>query len=270
MDLFEPVGGTQTLTDDEAKAKGPDFLIDDLRQRAPGGSVSFDFNLQLAQPGDNINSAVTPLPDGRPKVTLGRLTIRTVSQDAGGACLPITFNPMVLPKGVEPSADPMLAARAAPYAVGLGRRLGEGPSNKQRARRIRHANVQKIAKNPYHQRAKHRVGRQIRAEDRLYGKKSTGESVGIPPGLRRDPRQPHAQRIVEVVRDAGLVRAHHEAHPPRHAERQDIDRPPCREVVADRAEQALRQLLGAVHGDLEQAVADRRVLEALQQRLGVS
>lgn len=34
---------------------------------------------------------------------------------------------MVLPKGVEPSADPMIAARAAPYAVGLGRRLGEGP-----------------------------------------------------------------------------------------------------------------------------------------------
>jgi catalase len=33
---------------------------------------------------------------------------------------------MVLPRGIEPSADPMLAARAAPYAVSLGRRLGEG------------------------------------------------------------------------------------------------------------------------------------------------
>ena len=33
---------------------------------------------------------------------------------------------MVLPKGVEPSADPLIAARSAPYAVGLGRRLGEG------------------------------------------------------------------------------------------------------------------------------------------------
>ena len=32
----------------------------------------------------------------------------------------------VLPKGVEPSNDPMLAARAAPYAVGIGRRLSEG------------------------------------------------------------------------------------------------------------------------------------------------
>ena len=45
---------------------------------------------------------------------------------ATGDCVAITFIPTVLPKGVEPSTDPMLAARAAPYVVGLGRRLGEG------------------------------------------------------------------------------------------------------------------------------------------------
>ena len=124
--IFEPVGGTQILTDDEAKAKGADFLIDDLRQRVAAGGVAFDFNLQLAQPGDRIDSAVTPLPADRKKVTLGRLTIKAVSPDATGACVAITYNPMVLPKGVEPSDDPMLAARAAPYAVSLGRRLVEG------------------------------------------------------------------------------------------------------------------------------------------------
>jgi catalase len=124
--IFEPVGGTQGLSDDEAKAKGTDFLFDDIRQRVAAGGVAFDFNLQLAQPGDKIDSAVVPLPDDRKKVTLGRLTIKSVSTDAAGACLAITYNPMVLPKGVEPSADPMLAARAAPYAVSLGRRLGEG------------------------------------------------------------------------------------------------------------------------------------------------
>ena len=124
--IFEPVGGVQTLTDDEAKAKGPTFLFADLRQRAASGSVAFDFNLELAQPGDKLDSAITPLPAGRKKVTLGRLTIKSVSPDSTGPCVAITYNPMVLPKGVEPSADPMLAARAAPYVVGLGRRLGEG------------------------------------------------------------------------------------------------------------------------------------------------
>ena len=124
--IFEPVGGTQGLSDDEAKAKGTDFLFDDRRQRVAAGGVAFDFNLQLAQPGDKIDSAVVPLPDDRKKVSLGRLTIQSVAADATGPCLAITYNPVVLPKGVEPTADPMLAARAAPYAVSLGRRLGEG------------------------------------------------------------------------------------------------------------------------------------------------
>jgi catalase len=125
--IFEPVGGTRALSDDEAKAKGAQFLIDELRQRVASGGVAFDFNVQLAQPGDRIDSAVVPLPEDRRKVNLGRLTIKSVAADATGECLAITYNPVVLPKGIEATADPMLAARAAPYAVGLGRRLTEGP-----------------------------------------------------------------------------------------------------------------------------------------------
>ncbi len=123
---FEPVGGSKSLTDDEAKAKGPSFLFDELRQRVVSEAVAFDFVVQLAQSGDRIDSAVTPLPGERRKVNLGRLSIKSVAADSAGDCVTITYNPMVLPKGMEPSADPMLAARAAPYAVGLGRRLGEG------------------------------------------------------------------------------------------------------------------------------------------------
>lgn len=125
--VFEPVAGVQGLSDDEAKAKGANFLFDDLRQRVKAGAVAFDFNLELAQPGDVLDNATVPLPAGRRKVTLGRLAIKSVSEDAGGDCLTITFNPMVLPKGVVPSADPLIAARSTPYAVGLGRRLTEGP-----------------------------------------------------------------------------------------------------------------------------------------------
>ena len=124
--VFEPVAGVQGLTDDEAKAKGGSFLFDDLRQRVKDGKVAFNFNLELAQAGDKLDSATTPLPEGRKKVNLGMLKITSVSEDATGACLTINYNPMVMPKGMEPSADPMLAARAAPYAVSLGRRLSEG------------------------------------------------------------------------------------------------------------------------------------------------
>ena len=124
--VFEPVAGVQGLSDDEAKAKGGNFLFDDLRQRTKDGKVAFNFNLELAQPGDRLDSATVPLPEGRKKVTLGTLKVTSVAEDAGGACLNITFNPTTLPKGVEPSDDPMLLGRAAPYGISLGRRLTEG------------------------------------------------------------------------------------------------------------------------------------------------
>lgn len=124
--VFEPVDGVQGLSDDEAKAKGPNFLFDDLRERVKSGKVSFYFNLEVAQPGDRIDNATIPLPDGRKKVRLGTLKVNSVSSDGGGECLNITFDPNRVPKGIEGSADPMLTARSAPYAISLGRRLGEG------------------------------------------------------------------------------------------------------------------------------------------------
>lgn len=124
--VFEPVAGTLGLTDEEAQSRGPNFLFDDLRQRVSQGEVAFDFNLALAEPGDTIDNATIPLPEGREKVNLGTLKLTSVSENAGGSCLTITFNPMNMPAGVVPSADPMLAGRAAPYVISLSRRLSEG------------------------------------------------------------------------------------------------------------------------------------------------
>lgn len=124
--IFEPVGGVQGLSDEEAKAKGPSFLFDDLRQRVAAGQVAFNFNLEVAQAGDRLDNATVPLPEGRRKVTLGTLKVTSVAADGAGSCLTINFDPNRVPKGVEGLGDPMLAARSAPYAVSLGRRLGEG------------------------------------------------------------------------------------------------------------------------------------------------
>ena len=124
--VFEPVEGVMGLSDDEAKARGANFLFDDLRQRVKEGKLAFNFNVEMAQAGDRLDSATVPLPDGRKKLMLGVLKVTSVSPDGGGDCLNLTFNPIVLPKGVQASADPMLAARAAPYGVSLGRRLTEG------------------------------------------------------------------------------------------------------------------------------------------------
>lgn len=123
---FVPEAGTVGLTDDQLKTLGDDFLAGELRERAAKGPVAFDFRVQLAEAGDNITDPTVAWPDERRTVSAGRLVIDQVAPDMGGACAAMTFNPVVLPAGIKPSADPVLNARAAPYALSLGRRLGEG------------------------------------------------------------------------------------------------------------------------------------------------
>ena len=122
---FAPEQGTLGLTDDQMKSMPDDFLAADLRQRVAAAPVMFDFKLQLAEAGDPVTDPTQIWPDSRRVVSAGRLVIDAVEADSGGACDKITFNPLVLPQGIKPSADPVLLARAAPYALSLGRRLTE-------------------------------------------------------------------------------------------------------------------------------------------------
>ena len=122
---FVPEAGIRGLSDDELKSLPDDFLADELRRRVGTAPVSFTFQFQLARAGDPITDPTQAWPDDRTVVTAGRLVIDRVEPSAGGACDKVTFNPLVLPEGIRPSADPVLLARPAPYALSLGRRLTE-------------------------------------------------------------------------------------------------------------------------------------------------
>ncbi len=122
---FAPEGGMLGLTDEQLKTMGDDFLADELRSRVASTPVVFNFNLQLAEKDDQLSDPTRVWPDERKVVAGGKLVIDKVNAAQGGDCDKITFNPLVLPKGIKPSADPVLLARAAPYALSLGRRLTE-------------------------------------------------------------------------------------------------------------------------------------------------
>lgn len=122
---FEPAAGTLGLTEEQMKTLPDDFLADELRRRVASAPVVFDFKFQIAEAGDPVDDPTQVWPEARRIVPAGQLVIDKVEPGPGGACERITYNPTALPKGIEASNDPVLRARAAPYALSLGRRIGE-------------------------------------------------------------------------------------------------------------------------------------------------
>ena len=119
---FEPAAGRVGLSDDEAKAKGADFLRAEFAERVAKGPVAFNVMAQLARPGDQLTDPTEPWPADRSEVNMGRIVIDRLGDEA---CDRETFIPTVLPAGLAPSADPVLAARAAAYGVIAGATVGD-------------------------------------------------------------------------------------------------------------------------------------------------
>jgi catalase len=122
---FEPVNGTQGLSEEQLKTFSDDYLNDELRRRVGAAPLVFDLKFQVAEAGDPVLDPTQAWPDSRRLLPAGQLFINQVEAGAGGPCDRMTYNPLVLPKGIEASDDPVLRARAAPYSLSLGRRLGE-------------------------------------------------------------------------------------------------------------------------------------------------
>ncbi len=110
------------LTGAEAATKSPNYLVDDLPKRLAAGPVTFHIKAQLAAAGDPTSDATKPWPDDRKVVDLGVLTVEKVVADSAAAQKTLLFMPGNVTDGIEPSDDPLIAARDAAYAVSFGRR----------------------------------------------------------------------------------------------------------------------------------------------------
>jgi catalase len=106
-------------------AQPADFLFDDLLERLGKGPLLWHLVVTVAEPGDVTDDATKTWPKERANVDVGTLVIDRASTEEEGLCRNITFDPLILPAGIEPSADPLLAARSAVYATSLARRDGE-------------------------------------------------------------------------------------------------------------------------------------------------
>jgi catalase len=110
------------LSKEDAAKKSPNYLIEDLPQRLAKGPVTFHIKAQLAAAGDQTKDPTQPWPADRKVVDLGTLTISRAVADSAAQEKKLLFIPGRLTDGIEPSDDPLIAARNGAYAVSFGRR----------------------------------------------------------------------------------------------------------------------------------------------------
>ena len=117
LDVFEPQPAE--------RPEGRGYLFDALIARLGQGPVQWRLLLAIGQPGDPTNDATVPWPADRETVDVGTLTVAALESEAAGNCRDVNFDPLMLPRGIAPSDDPLLRARSAAYAISHARRASE-------------------------------------------------------------------------------------------------------------------------------------------------
>jgi len=87
--------------------------------------VEFDMVFTFANQEDNYNNPTIPWPSERKSLNAGTLLVQSASNEEDGQCADRNFDPLVLPGGIRPTADPILNARSATYAESFRRRAKE-------------------------------------------------------------------------------------------------------------------------------------------------
>jgi catalase len=116
-----PVAGEHYLDDAETKSASQSYLSDEIKKRVADGRVAFRLVAQIADPEDKVEDPSIAWPSDRKTVELGTISLSRYAGD-DAANRELVFMPDSVPDGIEP-ADPMIADRAAVYAVSFARRL---------------------------------------------------------------------------------------------------------------------------------------------------
>ncbi len=119
---FVPVAGEKRLSPEEAARMGPNFLMEEIKERVAKGGTQFTLMAQIAEAGDKTNDATVQWPDSRKLVAMGTLTLNKPVADSEKAEKAIVFLPGLLAEGIEASDDPLIPGRDGAYADSYTRR----------------------------------------------------------------------------------------------------------------------------------------------------
>ena len=119
---WEPEEGPEYLTDEQREAAPRDYLQEEIRERLADGIARFTLEFTLANDGDPLEDPTVEWEGEHEVFELGELEVLRVIEDAETPDKPIVFDPVRLTDGIEPSDDPILAARPKAYSVSIERR----------------------------------------------------------------------------------------------------------------------------------------------------
>jgi len=118
--------GADTYTDEEAQAKGPNYLFEEIKERVTKGPIGFKYYAQIGEEGDQTDDITVEWPEDRKLVELGSFTLDAVHEDSDNKAKRDIYDPIPRVEGIEPSEDPILEFRAALYLLsGRERRAAE-------------------------------------------------------------------------------------------------------------------------------------------------
>lgn len=113
-----PEAGVETLSDEEVKGKGENFLYEGLKETVGKGPVAFKLVVQVAEEGDVTVDNTVKWPESREVVELGTITLDKVTvDDPVAAAKKVIFDPIPRVDGVEASDDLLLEVRAHAYLI---------------------------------------------------------------------------------------------------------------------------------------------------------
>jgi catalase len=118
-----PEAGQQHLGMREARRRGRDYLQEEIRERVAGGPVRFTVELQIAEPGDDVDDPASIWPKQRRRVAAGTLEMTAIEteRETGGDVL--VFDPTRVVDGIELSDDPVLRFRTKAYSDSVAHRM---------------------------------------------------------------------------------------------------------------------------------------------------
>jgi catalase len=118
---FEPEAGERTIPGDEAKARGRDYLRDEILERA---ETAFRLLVVVAGEGDPVHDPTVAWPEERERVDVGRLVLTGTETQRERDGDVLVFDPTRVTDGIELSDDPILLFRPKAYSVSVERRAG--------------------------------------------------------------------------------------------------------------------------------------------------